>query len=362
MITPVNVPKMGMAEGDITVVEWLRGDGEQVEAGAAILVIETAKASSEVEAPANGILFCLRQPEDMVKTGDLLGAIADSAEEFETFKASLEDEGEAGGESEPAKQANTADTSGTNVAKTETADEPSLTASPDDGEARREPLTGMRLAIARNMVASLQDAAQMTVVAETDLTELGEFRKKLMLDSPEEKITYVDIFCKLAAFVLKEFPAVNSSIVGNEIVYWNHCNVGFAVALDGGLVVPVIKDADRKSLSAVSREISKLSRKARENRLGAEDVEGGTFTVTSGGRNEVEFMTPIINGHQSAILGLGKVGPKPAIHQGELAIRTIVHLCLTHDHRVVDGVVAGEFVGRLKDLAQNREQFEKILR
>lgn len=360
MITPAYVPKVGMAEDDITVVEWLHADGDKVESGDAIVVIETAKASSEVDAPASGLLFCLRQPEDMVKTGDLLGVIADSAEEFEEFRAGLDEAPEAGARAGTASADGVPSPFGNKAAK---ASEPPVAASAGGSavQDRREPLAGMRLAIARNMVTSLQTAAQMTVVAEADLTELDRFRKELMLDSAEEKITYVDMFCKLTAEVLKDFSAINSSIIDDEIVYWGRRNVGFAVALDDGLVVPVVMDADQKSLFAVSQEIARLSRKARENKLGVKDVQGGTFTVTSGGRNEVEFMTPIINTPQSAILGLGKIGPKPAVHQGNLAVRTMVNLCLTHDHRVVDGVMAGAFVGRLKELAQSREQFEKVL-
>lgn len=364
MITAAYVPKVGMAEDDISVTEWLRSNGDEVKQGEPIVVIETAKASSEVEAPASGFLFHLRQPADMLKVGDVLGVIVDSPEEFEEFK--VDNEGTRGARTgtPTAEEDDAAGAGRTRASLTGKPGAQSTGAPPPQraAEDRREPLAGMRLAIARNMLASLQTAAQMTVFAEADLTELDRFRKELLLDNSAQKITYVDLFCKLTATVLKEFPVVNSSLIDNEIVYWGHCNVGFAVALEHGLVVPVVKDADRKSLSVISREISKLSRKARENRLDVGDCEGGTFTLTSGGRNEVEFMTPIINPPQCAILGLGKIGPKPAIHRGELAIRTMTHLCLTHDHRVVDGVMAGEFVGRLKELAQSREQFERILR
>jgi len=364
MITPAYVPKIGMAEDDMTVVEWLHTDGEKVEKGESIVVIETAKASSEVDAPASGLLFLLREPNDTVKVGDLLGVIADSAEEFEKFKADFGKASVATVKAETSAAISATDAGGAHTYMAEKAAEQAIAAPGGEcvGKDRREPLAGIRLAIARNMVASLRTGAQMTVVAEADLTELDQFRKELMLDSSEQKITFVDLFCKLTAAVLKDFPVVNSSIIDDEIVYWSCCNVGFAVALDHGLVVPVVKDADRKSLAVISREISRLSRKARQNKLDVEDCEGGTFTVTSGGRNEVEFMTPIIDKPQSAILGLGKIGPKPAIHQDELAIRTMVYLCLTHDHRIVDGVMAGEFVGRLKELAQSRAEFEKVLR
>jgi pyruvate dehydrogenase E2 component (dihydrolipoamide acetyltransferase) len=135
-----------------------------------------------------------------------------------------------------------------------------------------------------------------------------------------------------------------------------------AVALDDGLVVPVVRNADQKSLVAVSREIKKLTRKARQNKLNPEDYQGGTFTLTSGGKVEVEFMTPIINPPQSAILGLGKIGPKPAVHQGQLAIRTMTHLCLTHDHRIVDGLPAANFIGLLKKIIEEPRQFQRILK
>jgi len=366
MVTPILVPKSGMTEENITVVEWLVPDGTSVSKDELVVVLETSKSSVEVESPTEGLVFCIRQEYDTVNVGDVLGAVANSREEYETFKATLDEKPEIREESlfdqenivpilpsfEEEKRVNV---------EKETPSPASHMAVDGQVILKQIPFTGIRKTIARNLVSSLQSGAQLTVVAEADMTELDLFRKELILDNPDDKITFVDLFLKLVASVLKEFPIINASIVGDEIIYWGHYHIGVAVSLDDGLVVPVVKNADQKSLLAVCREIKKLSRKAQQKKLNPTDYESGTFTLSSGGKNEVEFMTPIINPPQSAILGIGKIGPKPAVHNGEIVIRTMTYLCLTHDHRVVDGVVAGHFIGRLKEIIKNKELFRKLL-
>jgi pyruvate/2-oxoglutarate dehydrogenase complex dihydrolipoamide acyltransferase (E2) component len=167
---------------------------------------------------------------------------------------------------------------------------------------------------------------------------------------------------KILASTLKEYPILNSTVVGDEIICWDEYHLGVAVALDDGLVVPVVRDADKKSLVAISREIKKLARKARKNALDPAAYQGGTFTLSSGGKVETDIMTPIINPPQNAILGIGKIGPRPAVYQRQLAVRTMTHLCLTHDHRVIDGVPASLFLGGLKEIIENRELFSRILK
>ena len=135
-----------------------------------------------------------------------------------------------------------------------------------------------------------------------------------------------------------------------------------AMALDEGLVVPVVRDADKKGLVQVSREIKKLAKKAGNNELMPEHYQGGTFTLTSGGKVETDIITPIIKPPENAILAIGKIGPRPAVYEGQLAIRTMTHLCLTHDHRVIDGVPASLFLGKLKDIIESPEFFKKILK
>jgi pyruvate/2-oxoglutarate dehydrogenase complex dihydrolipoamide acyltransferase (E2) component len=371
MITSILVPKIGMTQENITVVKWLKSDEELVKAGEPVVVIETAKVTVDIEAPAAGLIFKLRQVKDKVKVGDILGVVTDNRAEYETYETTLHKKPEV----ENGFFFEEEDTEGIRISFEEEKMTPDL----EEGEEElplspafiepegqvileRIPFIGMRRTIARNLVSSLRTGAQLTIVAEADMTELAQFRKELMLDNPDESITFVDMFFKLIAFVLKEFPILNSSIVGDEIICWGHYHIGLAVALEDGLVVPVLRHVDQKSLVAVSRAIKKLTRKARQNKLNPEDYQGGTFTLTSGGKVEVEFMTPIINPPQNAILGIGKIGPRPAVHHGQIAIRMLTHLCLTHDHRAIDGVPAGNFIGRLKEIIEHPEQFRDILK
>jgi pyruvate dehydrogenase E2 component (dihydrolipoamide acetyltransferase) len=220
----------------------------------------------------------------------------------------------------------------------------------------------MRRTIADNLVASLRTGAQLTIVSRTDMTELEGFRRELALDFPGSRITYVDMLVKILAFSLREYPIINSALVGDEIVCWDEVHVGVAVALEEGLVVPVVRNADKKGLAAVSREIKSLSRKARDKELRPEDYQGGTFTLTSGGKVETDIITPIINPPQSAILALGRIAPQPGVHQGQVCVRTMTHLCMTHDHRVIDGVPASLFLGRVKEIIETPALFRKVVR
>lgn len=369
MITQILVPKIGMVEEKITVVKWLKADGETVKEGDIVVVVETAKVDYEVEAPASGLVFGVKKVKDNVNVGDTLGVVADSLEDFEKYKQDLPEE-------KPQAEAE-AVVSFDEVEEEEEKEGVRLSLDEEEGEMppvpppqgvgdrsvlKRVPLIGMRRAIADNLVSSLQTGAQLTIVTEADMTGVARFRQEFILDRPEVRVTFVDIVVKLLAAALKEFPIMNSSVEEDEIVCWGEYNIGVAVALEEGLVVPVIRNADTKSLVMVSREVKKLSERARCNELEPVHYQGGTFTLTSGGRVEVDIITPIINPPQNAILAIGKIGPRPAVHEGKLAIRTMTHLCLTHDHRAIDGVPAANFLGRLKETIEHPELFQKILR
>jgi len=307
----------------------------------------------------------LRKVRDRIKIGETLGVIADSQEAFLEYKKGLRDASTPSGEGffdEPE------DEWGVRLAFED--DEEAIEAvtpqpAPDLGDRTvldRIPFVGARRTIADNLVRSLQTGAQLTVVSEADMTELAQFRKDLLLDRPDQRITFVDMLVKLLAFTLKAFPILNSTILGDEIICWGEYHIGVAVALEGGLVVPVVRHADQKSLFAVSREIKKLSKKARANALSPDHYTGGTFTLSSGGNVDVDFVTPIINPPENAILGIGKIGPRPAVYQGQVAVRTMTYLCLTHDHRVIDGVPAALFLGRLKETIEHPEIFQTVLK
>jgi pyruvate/2-oxoglutarate dehydrogenase complex dihydrolipoamide acyltransferase (E2) component len=370
MISEIRIPKLGMTQSDITVVELSRKDGDRVQKDEKIAVIETAKVTYEIQAPAAGLVFYLKKVKDKLNIGALLGVVTDTREEFDTFKTALPaEEAEAGRalsgeEVEEEWGVRLSFEEEVTLRGPSRVQSPALPAVNLEGRKilKRIPFIGMRRTIADNLVASLQTGAQLTVFSETDMSELANFRQQLLLDYPDTKITFVDMLVKMLAAVLKDFPVLNSAVVGDEIIYWDEYHIAVAVALDEGLVVPVVRDADKKSLVAVSREIKRLSKKARRNELEPSAYQGGTFTISSGGKVETDFMTPIINPPQNAILGIGKIGPRPAVYQGQLAIRTMTYLCLTHDHRVIDGVPASMFLGRLKETLEHRELFSKILK
>jgi len=362
MITPILVPKLGMTQADINVVKWSIGDGEPVAKGESVVTIETAKVTYEVEAPASGMVFALRRVKEKVKIGETLGVVAESREEFEGYKANLprKPESDAGDMFDETEE-------GVRLSFEDEDEEEAVPTSPFVDVSGRKilkriPYIGMRRTIADNLYASLHTGAQLTIVSETDMTELAHFRKELLLDYPDTKITFVDMLVKILAFSLKGFPVINSAIVGDEIICWDEYNIGVAMALDEGLVVPVVRNADRKSLVKVSREIKALAKKARNNQLTPEHYEGGTFTLSSGGKVETDIITPIIKPPENAIMAIGKIGPRPAVHEGQLAVRTMTHLCLTHDHRAVDGVPASHFLGRVKEVIEHPKLFEKVLK
>jgi pyruvate dehydrogenase E2 component (dihydrolipoamide acetyltransferase) len=366
MLTEVYVPKLGMSQAEITVVELRKRDGQNVAKDEVVIVIETAKVTYEVSAPAAGLIFYLKKVKDKVKIGALLAVIADSREEFVRYKTGLAESRKEG----VASVAVDTEEEGVTLAfEDEEGEGAEERAGPlpavDVGDRKvleRIPFWGMRRTIADNLHASLQVGAQLTIVSETDMTELARYREQLILDHPDTRITFVDMLVKILASALREFPIINSSIMGDEIICWGEFNIGVAVALDQGLVVPVVRDADKKSLVAVSREIKKLSQRARRNELEPVHYQGGTFTLSSGGKVETDITTPIIKPPENAIMAIGKIGPRPAVYRGELAVRTMTFLCLTHDHRAIDGVPASLFLGRVKEIIEHRELFEKVLK
>jgi pyruvate dehydrogenase E2 component (dihydrolipoamide acetyltransferase) len=227
----------------------------------------------------------------------------------------------------------------------------------DSGLTRREtvPLDGIRRVVADRMWESLQRTAQLTLTMEADATALVDLRGHLV---PAAKVyghrppTYTDLLVYLVARVLPRHPLLNSSLVGEgsgrEIAVWQEINLGVAVALERGLVVPVLKGADQKPLQTISQELAGAAERARAGRLEMADLAAGTFTITNLGQMEVEYFTPIINPPQAAILGVGRILRKPAVVGDEVVARQMLPLSLTFDHRVVDGAPAGAFLRDVK--------------
>lgn len=213
------------------------------------------------------------------------------------------------------------------------------------------PMSGMRRAIAKNMQASHMTSPTVTYRTSVDMTALREYREQLK--AQDLKVSYTDLLVKFVSRALLEFPLLNSSLVDDQIMCRNYVNMGVAVALDGGLVVPKVENADRKSLTRISREVRELSQAAREGRLTGDQMRGGTFTITNLGMYGIEGFSPIINQPEVAILGVNAIIDTPVARGGEVVIRPIMALDLTADHRVVDGAVAAQFLQRVRTLLEN---------
>ena len=215
----------------------------------------------------------------------------------------------------------------------------------------------MKKSIAEHMHRSLSVSAQVTVMGEIDMTEMVKLRKSLV--AQEEvlgtRITYTDLLVLTLAKLLREYPLVNSSVIDNEIKLWEDINIAVAVAVEDGLIVPVVKNANQKSLVEISQAVKTLAKKARERTLAAEEVQDGTLTLTNLGAlgGGYRFETVIINQPESAILGTGGITDRAVVRDGQIVVRPIMTYYFTYDHRVVNGAVAAQFMGRLVQLLEN---------
>jgi len=217
------------------------------------------------------------------------------------------------------------------------------------------PMSGVRAVIARRMAESHQTTAPVTLTTEVDATRLVEARELLKASLAGElgfNVGYNDLLIILAARALREFPYMNARLAGDTIQRLSEVHVALAVDTDRGLLVPVIRDADRKRLAEVARELREVVARAREGKALPDELTGSTFTITNLGMHEIDAFTPIINLPEAAILGVGRIKPQPAVVDGEIAIRQMMWLSLTFDHRLVDGAPAARFLQRIKQLVE----------
>jgi pyruvate dehydrogenase E2 component (dihydrolipoamide acetyltransferase) len=218
------------------------------------------------------------------------------------------------------------------------------------------PMQGVRKLVADNMHASLQNAAQLTCFVEFDATEMVRFKDMVRAKYRRDetfKLSFNDIIALAVCRALKEHPLMNSTLGDETITLHDHVNLGIAVALENGLIVPNVKEADTKPLTVLAREIRDLAGRARKGGLTMDEIQGGTFTITNVSMLGVDGFTPILNPPETGILGVGRAVQKPAVHDGEIAIRTMMTLSLTFDHRIVDGAPAMAFLRTLADMLEN---------
>lgn len=226
---------------------------------------------------------------------------------------------------------------------------------------QRVPLTGMRGLIAQRMQESLRSSAQLTLTREVDAHPLVQVRKRVLASATNEgiQVSYDALLAKSLARALVDHPALNAMIQGDEVILLGDAHVGVAVAVDDGLVVPVLREAANRPVLDLARELTELVERARLGCLQPHEMENGTITLTNLGAYKVDTFTPILNPPQSAILGVGKIAPRPWVgNDGDLTVRTTVHLSLTFDHRAADGVAAATLLERIVAQWQWAEQWE----
>jgi len=227
----------------------------------------------------------------------------------------------------------------------------------ESAKTRIEPMSTMRQKIAEHMVNSKRTSAHVTTVHRIDITKVAKLRDKAKKEFQERNgfsLTFLPFITAAAAEALRAFPLFNASIDGKNIVYFRDINIGIAVALEGGLIVPVIRNADEKNVTGLQRAIVDLATRARSRQLKPDEVQGGTFSITNFGSFGSIFATPVINQPQVAILGIGAVEKVPAVVEGDaIAIRSQAHLALTFDHRLIDGALADQFCQKVKSILEN---------
>jgi pyruvate dehydrogenase E2 component (dihydrolipoamide acetyltransferase) len=221
---------------------------------------------------------------------------------------------------------------------------------------RIEPMSTMRIKIAEHMVMSKRTSAHVTTVHRVDMTKVAKMREKHKAQFQANygfSLTYLPFITRATVVALRQFPLLNASLDNNNIIYHNEINVGIAVALDNGLIVPVIRGADEKNVLGLQRSIVDLAGRARSRQLKPDEVTGGTFSITNFGSFGSLFGTPVINQPQVAILGVGTVDKTPVVIDDAIAIRSICHIAVTFDHRLIDGALADQFMTKLKQVLEN---------
>ena len=345
----VLVPVLGESVVEATVSKWIKKQGEFVEVDEPIVELETDKVTLEVPAAVSGILDNLAVLEgDTVEVGALLAIIVAGEKTDENSKPTPKQENKKVEEQiiEPEKVENRQINIKPEVVK-ETV---------NNTLEERVPMSRLRQAIARRLKEAQNTAAMLTTYNEVDMTALMEMRKNYQ-DSFEKKngvrLGYMSFFVKASIDALSQFPAVNAEIDGNDIVYKNYYNIGVAVGTSQGLVVPVLKNADKMSFGETELNIANFGKKAKEGSLGITDMAGGTFTISNGGVYGSLMSSPILNPPQSGILGMHKIQKRPVAINDVIEIRPMMYLALSYDHRIIDGREAVSFLVRIKEIIED---------
>ncbi len=412
-MSAIKVPPLGESIVEATISRWLKKEGDRIVPGDTLVELETDKITVEVPAMSAGVLTKRARAEgDVVKVDDLLAEIDENAAvaaapepspaattiaaptplpnapavprdvrvspaaqrvaaERATDLSTVQGTGRGGVVSKPdviesgeLRAATPKEQPSANLTprRQETKPTPAPTAptapaaQPASERETREKMTTRRKRIAENLLESQHATAHLTTFNEIDMSAVSAVRERLKERVEKEhgvKLSFMPFFVKAACLALKAYPTVNAQVDGDSIVYKHYVNMGIAVASEGGLVVPNVKDADRKGLLDIARDITGLAKKARETKLTMEDLTGGTFTITNGGVFGSLLSTPIINYPQVGILGLHKTQDRPVAINGNVEIRPMMYTALSYDHRIIDGQNAVLFLVRVKELMED---------
>ena len=404
MAVDVVVPPLGESLVEATVGTWLKKVGDPVTMGEPLLELETDKVNLEVAATAAGVLADIQAESGAtVAPGDVLGHVDEAPSAAAPAPAAAPPAPTPAPEPEPAAAETAvratpavrrlADQRGVSLesiaatgahgrvrredveragqaaptaapaaepreAKTSVPSEP-VPAAASGAAVERVRMSRRRLTIARRLVETKQNAAMLTTFNEVDMTAAMALRSRWRNAIQERhgvRLGFMSFFTKAAVAALKQFPRLNAEIDGEDMVLKRYYNIGIAVAAEGGLVVPVVRDADRRTFYEIEAEIARLAEKARTNSLALTDLQDGTFTITNGGVFGSMFSTPILNGREVAILGMHTIQQRPMAVEGEVQIRPMMYLALSYDHRIVDGAEAVRFLVTIKQLVENPEQ------
>jgi len=400
MAKVVIMPKFGMTMTEGTLTTWNKKEGEKIEVGELLFQVETDKLSNDVEAnDAGTVRKLLAQEGDIIKCLKPVAIIAGVDEDI----SSLLNESSEGIESEEQSNIKVPEKKSEET-KSENIKSGRVKASPlakkmalkmniditlvegtgpqgrittedvqkyiensrnkpevsqvaskaleNNYAEERIPMSSMRKVISARMLESCSISPTVTFNIKVDTSSLKKIRNAL---KDVCKVTYTDLLVKIVSKVLLQYPLFNCSVDGNELILRNFVNMGIAVALDDGLMVPVIKYANEKGLEEISRSIKELAQKAKDKTISVDELKGGTFTITNMGMYGIESFSPIINQPQVAILGVNNITETPVVENGEIVIKPLMNLSLTADHRAIDGSVAAEFLAKLKIFIEKPE-------
>ena len=375
----IRIPEVGESVFEALVARWLKQDGERVARDEPVCELETDKITLEIAAETAGILRIAVPAGTTVKIGTVIGTIDDQAEIVAApepppvtapkpavpvhVSPSARKQARGQGEQPGSQAGKTVEVEKKPVATPVVrSEEPApYHAADQKGDARitRSPMTPIRKRIAEHLMIARRETAMLTSFNEADMSRILEIRRKYGQEFQRRhgvKLGFMPFFVKACCEALAEFPAVNARIDGDDIVFHHFCDVGIAVSAEKGLVVPVLRNAEKLHFAEIEREIAGFGEKIRTSRLAIADLEGGTFTITNGGVFGSLMSTPILNPPQSGVLGMHAVQERPVVRDGLIVIRPMMYLALSYDHRIIDGREAVLFLKKVKEYIEEPEE------